>query len=390
MQKKEIWIIAGEASGDLYGARIAAELKRRAPDIDLVGMGGVEMRKAGVTLLVDSSELGVIGLVEVLANLFKFIRILHFLISEAKKRRPLEVILIDYPGFNIRFAKAMWKCAIPVVWYISPQVWVWRKSNIGKLAKYCRKLLVIFPFEPEVYQGSGLDVEFVGHPLVDIVQGRADSAVIRDPNTLLILPGSRKNEIHYLLEPFLKTAAILKARHPQLQFVIAAPRERILHMIQEGMADFIRKNPEVQLPEIQLTRGKNAFWMQRCGTGLAASGTVTVECAIAGLPLVVAYRLNEITFLMARLIIGKLFRGFFTMVNIILCKQVFEEFLQFQVVPEALADAVDRILPGGTRRAEVEADMKRMVEEISGGANGAIAKAAEAALNVAQEKQRLQ
>ena len=167
--RKEIWIIAGEASGDLYGARIAAELKRRRPDVVVCGMGGVEMRKAGVELLVDSSELGVIGLVEVLENIFKFIRIMLYLIREAGKRRPLEVILIDYPGFNIRFAKAMWKAGIPVVWYISPQVWVWRRGNIRKLAKYCRKLMVIFPFEPEVYEGSGLDVEFVGHPLVDIV-----------------------------------------------------------------------------------------------------------------------------------------------------------------------------------------------------------------------------
>lgn len=309
--RKEIWIIAGEASGDLYGARIAAELKRRRPDVVVCGMGGVEMRKAGVELLVDSSELGVIGLVEVLENIFKFIRILLYLIREAGKRRPLEVILIDYPGFNIRFAKAMWKAGIPVVWYISPQVWVWRRGNIRKLAKYCRKLMVIFPFEPEVYEGSGLDVEFVGHPLVDIVQGRADATIERDPNTVLLLPGSRRKEIEFLLEPFLKTAAILKSRHPGLQFVVASPRERILQMVRQGLETFIRKHPDYPLPKIELTRGKTAFWMQRCTAGLAASGTVTVECAIAGIPLVVAYKLNKLTFLLARLIIGKLFRGFF-------------------------------------------------------------------------------
>lgn len=384
-KRKEIWIIAGEASGDLYGARLAAELKRRAPDVIVSGMGGIEMRKAGVEILVDSSELGVIGLVEVLENIFKFIRILLYLIREAKKRRPAAVILVDYPGFNIRFAKAMWKAGIPVVWYISPQVWVWRKGNIGKLAKYCRKLMVIFPFEPEVYEGSGLDVEFVGHPLVDIVRGRADSSIERDPNSVLLLPGSRKKEIDYLLEPFLKTVSILKSRHPKLQFIVAAPREKILQMVKDGIREFIMKNPDYPLPDIQLTRGKNAFWMQRCTAGLAASGTVTVECAIAGLPLVVAYRLNKITFLLARLIIGKLFRGFFTMVNIILFRRAFEEFLQFQVVPEDLADAMDRILPGGARRAEVDADMREMVDAISGGANGAVARAASCVLAVAAE-----
>ncbi len=382
--RKEIWIIAGEASGDLYGARIAAELKRRRPDVVVCGMGGVEMRKAGVELLVDSSELGVIGLVEVLENIFKFIRILLYLIREAGKRRPLEVILIDYPGFNIRFAKAMWKAGIPVVWYISPQVWVWRRGNIRKLAKYCRKLMVIFPFEPEVYDGSGLDVEFVGHPLVDIVQGRADATIERDPNTVLLLPGSRRKEIEFLLEPFLKTAAILKSRHPGLQFVVASPRERILQMVRQGLETFIRKHPDYPLPKIELTRGKTAFWMQRCTAGLAASGTVTVECAIAGIPLVVAYKLNKLTFLLARLIIGKLFRGFFTMPNIILNRCVFEEFLQHQVVPEDLADAVDRILPGGERRGQVERDMREMVDQLPGGASGAIAKAAVSALNAVQ------
>lgn len=380
--RKEIWIVAGEASGDLYGARIAAELKRRRSDVVICGMGGVEMRKAGVELLVDSSELGVIGLVEVLENLLKFIRILLYLIREAEKRRPLEVILIDYPGFNLRFAKAMWKAGIPVVWYISPQVWVWRHGNIRKLAKYCRKLLVIFPFEPEVYNGSGLDVEFVGHPLVDIVRGRADATIERDPNTILLLPGSRKKEIEYLLEPFLRTAVLLKSRHPAFQFVIVSPRERILQMVKEGLEKFRKANPGTLLPPIQLTRGKAAFWMQRCAAGLAASGTVTVECATAGIPLVVAYKLNKLTFLLARIIIGKLFRGFFTMPNIILNRCVFEEFLQHQVIPEDLADALERILPGGERHDQVSADMQEMVEQLSGGANGAIGKAAASALAV--------
>ena len=354
--RKEIWIIAGEASGDLYGARIAAELRRRRPDVVVCGMGGVEM--------------------------LKFIRILLYLVREARKRRPLEVILIDYPGFNLRFAKAMWKAGIPVVWYISPQVWAWRRGNIRKLAKYCRRLLVIFPFEPEVYEGSGLDVEFVGHPLVDIVRGRADATIERDPNTLLLLPGSRKKEIEYLLEPFLRTAVLLKSRHPALQFVLVSPRERILQMARDGVEKFRKSHPDVELPPLQLTRGKAAFWMQRCTAGLAASGTVTVECAIAGIPLVVAYRLNRLTFLLARLLIGKLFRGFFTMPNIILNRCVFEEFLQHQVIPEDLANAVERILPGGERRGHVEADMREVVDQLSGGANGAIAKAAASALAV--------
>ena len=156
----------------------------------------------------------------------------------------------------------------------------------------------------------------------------------------------------------------------------------------EALPAFRAKHPDQPLPEIQLTRGKNAFWMQRCTAGLAASGTVTVECAISRLPLVVAYRLNPLTFLFARLIIGKLFRGFFTMVNIILYRCAFEEFLQHQVVPQDLADAVDRILPGGERRAQVDKDMDEMVSMISGGASGAIAKAVSCILKVQAENQQ--
>jgi lipid A disaccharide synthetase len=148
-------------------------------------------------------------------------------VKEAKRVRPRGVVMVDYPGFNLRFAKALWKLGIPVVWYISPQVWVWRKGNIKKLAKYCKKMLVIFPFEPEVYEGSGLDAEFVGHPLVEIVQERTVPGIERDPNCFLLLPGSRSGEVSRLLEPMLDTVCELHKTHPQLYFVIAASREKM-------------------------------------------------------------------------------------------------------------------------------------------------------------------
>lgn len=371
-----IWIMAGESSGDLYGARIASELRRISPGVRIAGMGGVEMRKAGVDILVDSSELGVVGLIEVLGNLFTFIRILLFFTREAARQRPDAVVMVDYPGFNIRFAKRLWKLGIPVIWYISPQVWVWRKSNIPKLAKYCRKLLVIFPFEPEVWKGSGLDTEFAGHPLVEIVRERTDPSIRRDPERILLLPGSRKSETSRLMEPFLETALLLQQRHPNLKFAISAPRKKTYEDILSLRDQFLRKHPGTVLPKMEISWGQTARWMQEASCGLAASGTVTVESAIAGLPLVVAYRLNPLTFLLARCIIGKLFRGFFTMVNIILNRKVFEEFLQFQVTPENLADAVERILPGGSRRLEVEKDMLEMTNALSCGSENATSRSA--------------
>jgi len=380
-----IWIMAGESSGDLYGARIATELKRLNPDCVVRGMGGVKMKAAGVDIMVDSTELGVIGIVEILGSIFKFIRIMLFCVSEAKKQRPDAVLMVDYPGFNIRLAKRLWKIGIPVIWYISPQVWAWRKSNIPKYAKFCRKMLVIFPFEPEVWKDSGLAVEFTGHPLLEVVRERTDKSIVRDPNRFLILPGSRKSETSRLLFPFLETASILKQRHPDMTFAVSAPRERSYNDILRYLADFKRKRPDIDLPELEITCGETAVWMQKAVAGLAASGTVTVESAIADLPLVVAYRLHPVTFQLARWIIRKLFRGYFTMPNIILDKCVFQEYLQFQVVPNDLADAVDRILPGGSRHDEVKADMQAMREALSCGSENATARAAAAILEVIAE-----
>lgn len=373
------WIFAGEASGDIYGARVAEELRTLAAasgrQVEISGMGGPMMKQAGINILVDSSELGVVGLIEVLKHIFKFISIFFFLIKKAETERPDAIILIDYPGFNLRFAAAMYKRKIPVIWYISPHVWTWGKKRIPKLAKFCRKMLVIFPFETEVYAGSGLDTAFVGHPLVDIVATRRDPAIERDPDTVLLLPGSRGMEISRLLRPMLETALLLHQKHPDLKFVISTPREKILKHCRELMQEFYKAHANEKMPNIELVCGDTAYWQQKAGTGLAASGTVTVESAIAGLPLVVAYKLNWLTLVVAGILV-RLYRGFFTMVNIIADKQVFEEYLQWKASPKNLAAAVERILPGGERRKEVEEDMRNVVNMISGGSEGACRKAA--------------
>ena len=375
-EKPIIWIMSGESSGDMYGARIAREVMKQNPGAVVRGMGGHRMREAGVDLFVDSSELGVVGLVEVLEKIGTFIRIFFQCIELAKTERPDVVMVIDNPGFNIRLAKRLWKLGIPVVWFISPQVWVWRKSNIPRIAKYCRKLIVIFPFETEVWAGSGLETHFGGHPLVEIVRERTDPAIKRDPNHILILPGSRSSETSRLLEPFLKTVLLLHKRRPELRFTISLPREKTYRDVMDGLDKFTRHHPEMQDVKIEVTQGQTPRAMQECIAGLAASGTVTVECAIAGLPLVVAYRLNYITFILAIIIIRKLFRNAFTMVDIILNRKSFEEFLQFQVRPAVLADAMERILPGGSRRAEVERDMAELRQMLEAGSQNATANAA--------------
>ena len=375
-EKPLVWIMSGESSGDLYGARIAKEVMKQCPGATVRGMGGHRMREAGVDLFVDSSELGVVGFIEVLEKIGTFIRIFFQCVELAKTERPDVVMVIDNPGFNIRLAKQLWKLGIPVVWFVSPQVWVWRKSNIPRIAKYCRKLIVIFPFEEEVWAGSGLETHFGGHPLIEIIRERTDPTLKRDPNHVLILPGSRGSETSRLLTPFLKTVLILHKRHPELHFTISLPREKTYQDVLKGLDDFTRKHPEMQDVRIEVKCGDTPRAVQVCTAGLAASGTVTVECAIAGLPLVVAYRLNYITFIFAILIIRKLFRNAFTMVDIILNRKTFEEFLQFQVRPAVLAAAMERILPGGSRRAEVERDMDELRRLLAAGSENATANAA--------------
>lgn len=381
-----IWIFAGEASGDIYGAELARELRKKLPQeqLRIAGMGGEKMRNAGVEIMVDSTELGVVGCVEIVKHIFVFIRIFLSLVKRAETERPDAVVLIDYPGFNIRFAKQMFKRNIPVIWYISPQVWAWRKSNIPKLAAWCRKMMVIFPFEPEVYAGTGLDVEFVGHPLVDIVKSRPEESLKRDPSLVALLPGSRTHEVTRLLQPMLETARLLYREKSELKFVISAPREKIARLCEGILNEFKTKYAGETLPEIGLVCAETPRVLKEAGTGLAASGTVTVECAIAGLPLVVVYRLNELTFKIARLIIT-LFRGFFTMVNIIANKTVFEEFVQFQVTTDNLLPAMKKILPGGERRSYVEEEMRNVTDALSSGSEIASANAARVCLEVMEK-----
>lgn len=377
--KYHIWVISGEESGDIYGSRLINEMKSLLPPDQLAvsAMGGERIAATGAELMVDATELGVVGLLEVLSMIGTFIRIFRQLVKRAAKERPDAVVLIDYPGFNLRFAAKMFKLGIPVIWYITPQVWAWKKGRIAKLAKYCRKMMVIFPFETEVYVGTELDTEFVGHPLVDVIRERTDSNIKRDPNRFLLLPGSRKNEINRLFVPMLETACKLHQKHPELKFTVSAPRKKVYDRLINIYDLFCETRKSEDLPSVDINYGETGHWLQEAGTGLAASGTVTVECAIAGLPLTVVYKLNPVTFFLAKMIVKI---PFFTMVNIIAGKLVFEEFLQGDVNADTLSASIEKILPGGERRQEVEIGIREMTESLSAGSGNASKQAAECVL----------
>ena len=300
---------------------------------------------------------------------------------------PDALVLIDYPTFNMLVGKRAKKLGIPVIWYVSPHVWVWGKRRIPKLARLCCKMLVIFPFETEVYAGSGLDTEFVGHPLLDMVDARRDQSIVRDKNLLALLPGSRSGEISRLLKPMLQTVLELSAKHPELRYVITTPRPKVAEHCQRVLDEFKRNHP--QLPEIAVEIGKTAYYQQAAGTGLAASGTVTVESAIAGLPLAVVYRVNWLSLLIAAVLV-KLYRNSFVMPNIIADKKVYEEFLQHQVCPKNLVPALERILPGGSERNRVEGDMllvRQLLGDDGSARRSASSRAADAVWQTIYEKQ---
>ena len=282
---KKLWIFAGETSGDIYGAKLASELKKiasdRNVDLKLAGMGSKRMADAGVDLLVDSTELGVMGVVETLKLIGTFIRIFFKLLRLAEKERPDAVVLIDYPGFNLRFAKKMFKLNIPVIWYVSPQIWVWGKKRKPILEAICSKMLVIFPFETEVYDQNKLDVSFVGHPLLEIIEERTDLSIKRDENCFLLLPGSRAMEVSRLLQPMLDAVCELHRLHPELYFVIAASRAKMRLMCEAIIADYRKKHPE--LPHIELSNESAAYYQQKAGgCDLQAQYNHTCHCESSG------------------------------------------------------------------------------------------------------------
>jgi len=365
--------MAGEASGESYGAHIAKELWEKEPKLKICGMGGIEMADAGVEILVDSTELGVVGIIEVLKHIRTFLKIFKQLILRAERERPDVVILIDYPGFNLRFAKKLHKLGIKVVYYVSPQVWAWGKKRIPEIARVVDKMLAIFPFEPNVYKNTNLDVEFVGHPLLEILHEQTNCDFKRTTDTILLLPGSRISEVSRLLLPILQTAQKLATNNPNLKFVLALPRERVAKYART----IIKKHlPHQTKLKLTITIGKTREWMQKATAGIAASGTVTVESAILGLPLVSIYKINPLTY---ALIKWQIDLPYFTMVNLITGQKVFAEFLQGDVNANNLSQAILEIMPGGKRSGEVEAGMKKMVQ-LLGGHENVFKKAAEAIL----------
>lgn len=369
-----ISIIAGEASGDLMGARLAQCLRSIEPDVVLEGIGGERMRDAGVHLWYDPTRISAVGLVEVLLRLRSLKRLFDGTLKAIVKMRPDVAVLIDYPGFNMRLGERLNALGIPCVYYIPPTAWAWGAKRAERVARFARKVLSVFPFEVDVYARAGADVQFTGHPLVDTLEPFSVSERLRsEPGTVKVLglfPGSRNHEIDKLLPVMLESCKIVRKTRPDVIFELSlAPtvdEQRVLRHVSASGVD------------VRLHTGGCPLLMSRCFAGVVASGTATLEAALAGMPMVVVYKLSYVTAAVFRRLITIPSIG---LPNIILGRRSVPELVQEDCTPGRIADELCRFCTDPEYYARVVEDLSSVREKL--GEPGASLRAAQAVLEVA-------
>jgi lipid-A-disaccharide synthase len=375
--RDELLVVAGEASGDLHGARLLAELRRLVPGLGAFGLGGGELRAAGLEAVADSSEVAVVGLVEVLKVLPRVREVFAALLAEVDLRRPRAAVLIDFPDFNLRLARQLKRRGIPVIYYISPQVWAWRRGRVRTIARRVDQMLVLFPFEVELYRRAGVPAVHVGHPLVDEVP-RLASAWDRapapgEPLRLALLPGSRRGEIEALLLPMLAAAARLAAELPIAVSLIRAPaipEQVVAAHLAAFAAGAGHAGGAGGLP-VRVVSEERFAAIADSHLALCASGTATLEVGLLGTPMVVVYRLASWTYLLARLLVRL---PNFALVNLVLGREVVPELLQGEAEPERIAAEALRLLADPEARGRQRAGLAELRPRL--GEGGASARAA--------------
>jgi len=351
-----IMIIAGETSGDLHGGQLVKELKALDGGLEIFGIGGDRMRAGGMELFYHVSELSFMGLAEVIWHL-PFIRsVMKKLEFELQARKPDAVVLIDYPGFNLRFARKVKKAGIPVVYFISPKVWAWGRGRVRKIRKFVDKMLCILPFEEEFFRGRRVNALYVGNPLMDAVKpGQSRGQFYKnnglDPKLPLLglLPGSREQEIELILPVMLQTAMMLREKDPNLQFALAlAP-----HLDKERIENLIA----VSGLEISLIESPAYDLMVYSRLLLVASGTATLEAGISGTPMIIIYKTSPLTYFIGRRLIKVPDIG---LVNLVAGKRVVPEFLQGEARPGAVFLMAQVLLAEGRPRQVVMDELAKI------------------------------
>ena len=366
----KIMFSAGEVSGDIHGEQLALAIRRMDPSAELVGFGGTRMEAAGVRLYKNFADYNVMGIWEVLKNIRRLFALLDGLTAFMREEKPDLLVIIDYPDFNWRLAKRARALGIPVFSYIPPSAWAWRKGRAAKCAKLADEFVAIFPHELPVYEKAGARISFVGNPLVDKVKPEMTRQEARDffhmpkgKTAVLLLPGSRRQEIELLLPAMLQGARKLLQAHPET--VLYLP---LADGIREGR---IQSMIDAASVPVTLVRDKRYALMAAADAAVATSGTVVMEAALLGLPCVVLYRLSPVSYFVGRLLVHV---KHFSLPNILLDESFETELLQDEVTPDRIAEELWRLYPGNPHRAEVTAKLRQACERLGPpGASGRVA-----------------
>ena len=353
---KKIMIVAGEASGDLHGGKLVQAMLRIDQSLRFYGIGGNKMKAAGVELIADSADMAVVGLTEVVSKLGMILKVMTQLKASLKADKPDLIILIDYPDFNLPMAKAAKKNGIRVFYYISPQVWAWRKGRIGKIKKIVDKMAVILPFEALLYHEAGVDATFVGHPLLDVVKTKysrkealAKFGLSEGVITVGILPGSRQSEVVRLLPDMLKAAEIIEKKIAPVQFVL--PLADTLDVA------FVSHIIEHYPMTVRIIRDEVYDVIGCTDIAMVASGTATLETALMETPMIVIYKVSAPSYYVGKMVINV---GHIGLVNIIAGKTVVPELIQDEANPERIAGEVIDILTNSERMEGIKTELSKI------------------------------
>jgi lipid-A-disaccharide synthase len=371
---KTIYFVAGEVSADNHGAALMRSLRELDRDLNFIGRGGPQMQQvAGTQFKSWIGDAAVLGLWEVLRKYGYFREQFREALKEILESKPDAVVLIDYPGFNLRLARALQKQSPQqkVIYYISPQVWAWNPGRIKRMARSVDLVLCIFPFEADLYNESGLRAVFVGHPMIERLQARKID-VERYPNLIGLFPGSRLREVGKIFPIMIETARLLLQTRPTLHFQVAAASEQLAHEMNTATGALA---PLHDRQSIQIKVGETAEIMQRAWTGVVASGSATLEAAYFRMPFVLVYKVAWPTYLAARVVVNVNYLG---MPNLLADKEVVPEFIQQQAKPGAIAKAAQPLMEDACTRERMISEFDAIISKLGG--SGASERAARAIL----------
>ena len=373
---KTIMIVAGEASGDMHGAALVREMSKINPSLNFYGIGGSQLEKTGVNLLVNNASMAVMGITEIVSKLRSILKILAMMKKSLDDNRPDLVILIDYADFNLRLAKAAKKKGIKVFYYISPKVWAWRGGRIEQIKRLVDRMAVIFPFEVNTYAAKGYTVHYVGHPLVDMVKphytkqdSRNKIGVPANETTIALLPGSRLSEVTKLLPQMLLAAEIISQKIPGAQFVLP-----LADTLEEKIISDIGKNSPVK---IKVIAGKTYDVIASADLAIVASGTATLETGLLGVPMIIIYKVSLFSELIGRMFISVQHMG---LVNIIAGKTIAPELIQSDVNGQRIASEALAILLNHEKKQEMITELQDIRSKM--GEPGAAGRAAKIACDM--------